>query len=69
MLKITTPSAEVLRLQDLVVEALRQGHQVLEQHLELSVVWLAVAQALDILLDFLNFVSRVLRPQITNKFM
>lgn len=69
MLKITTPSAEVLRLQDLVVEALRQGHQVLEQHLELSVVWLAVAQALDILLDFLNFVSSVLRPQITNKFM
>ena len=59
----------MLRLQNLVVEALGQCHQVLEQHLELSVVGLAVAQALDVLLDFLNFVSRVLRPQITNKFV
>ena len=62
-------SAEVLRFQNLVVEPLGQGHQVLEQHLELSVVRLAVAQALNVLLDFLNFVSRVLRPQVTNKLM
>ena len=55
-------SKEVLWLEDLVVEALGEGHKVIIENLELSILRLSIFKELDVSLDLNHFVFDVLGP-------
>ena len=57
-------SAEMLRLENLVVQALRQGHEVFQQHLELAMVWLGIFQAQNVCFDLFTLVLGILSPHV-----